>query len=765
MAGPVGEILLGAFRYGTQLLGESLGYLGRTGQDLVSGVRLIRLRQARTHSPERAAEYDPQIELLREQQAARWAQWRTLPDGRRWAIRSVSLLLTVGTVWASPYLVPGLGGTSRALSQDVLILRSDETRSGELKTCVGKICTLDSTSVPRDTIAWIGLRGAEPDPPSVNDPAQDEVHLKDSSVHAGQLAFVDRGRVVTERDSYQRDKVAWVYLAPPKADEQDRPDQFGAPGDEPPPSGPAVQRLDPPAEPPSSDHPTAGKRRPPRPPGDLVKPCPEDKPLGGWITMRYGFDPGRRPPSCKGTLDIRLRFPLAPEYGDLAEEHRTSVATLYKAGEVVYEIATDGCHDIVDGPLDYRDGNVACNAPGDRKSGTVALGPNSLQFFALSPSIHLNMPESVPLTLPGVCVHGDGYTSEYEVLFLGSEKLNIDSGAHCETSEQHKAGSGPFLLHFCVAPTVCHRHDARTADLTDCYRHPERYAVIPFSGSLTKRGAVYEWDGLPIQYDDIHVRWEICCGCGERRPGPPPERETSPPPDRRAPKKDSCGDWKGPRAQLDLALDQQKALMDQLAKRYDRYRAILDQAQNYQSDFKLVSRNCKLWEAARTLMSFLISNFAPRVPGRLPGQPAFEPAKEFANFISFLEKVLANDASWILPNHEFKDWVSLEDLWDGYKTAYDYVQSSPNKLLAGLQQCTDPITHDAIYQDALKYVRLLQEIEPLMEQVQRTLNDLRQKDLDLLDKWNKAHQACLEYQECRGGSAADCDQLQSGTKP
>lgn len=746
MAGPISEILLGAFRDGTQLLGESLGYLGRTGQDVVSGVRLIRLRQARARSPEQAAEYDPQIELLREQQAARWAQWRTLADGRRWAIRSASLLLTVGTAWASPYLVPGLGGTSRALSQDVLILRSDETRSGELQTCVATTCTLDSASVPRDAIAWIGLRGAEPDPPAVNDPAQDEVHLKDSSVHAGQLTFVDSGRVVTERDSYERDKVAWVYLTPPKADEQNQPDQFGAPGDEPPPVDPPPTE-DPP--PPREDGPPQRlPPRPPRPANDRVQPCPAERPLGGRIDVNRTHSDLQ---SWQRSSHATLWFLLRPnEIVARGFPWPNILRAYYDADEVVWEVSLSACVDLPGtGPF----ADEVCSCPGGQAAGRTSLGDGYLVFHPLVPRLRVSLPptEMDNYKLPGerVCVDGTG-----SGIIEGPDSSFFGYAGHIHEVDTSCEGQN----HHCTAPTVCEGATGQTR--IDCNNHADRYAVIPFEGSAEREVPSEVGSRLTERFE-----WHVCCGCGEPRSGPSPGGGTSPPAERRPPKKDPCGDWANPRAHLDLALDQQKALMDQLAKRYDRYRAILDQAQNYQSDFELVSRNCKLWDAARTLMSFLISNFAPRVPGRLPGQPAFEPAKEFANFISFLEKVLANDASWILPNHEFKDWVSLEDLWDGYKTAYDSVQSSPNELLAGLQQCTDPITHEAIYQDALKYVRLLQEIEPLMEQVQRTLNDLRQKDLDLLDKWNKAHQACLEYQECRGGSAADCDQLQGGTEP
>lgn len=102
----VGQILLGLFKYAVALLGEAFHYLGRSFLNLVSGVRLVLLRHARRRSPERAGEYDRQINALGQQKTARWAQWRTLPARRRWEVRAASLLVAAATVLAVPFVPP-----------------------------------------------------------------------------------------------------------------------------------------------------------------------------------------------------------------------------------------------------------------------------------------------------------------------------------------------------------------------------------------------------------------------------------------------------------------------------------------------------------------------------------------------------------------------------------------------------------------------------------------------------------------------------------
>ncbi|MDA0994822.1 MAG: lamin tail domain-containing protein, partial [Proteobacteria bacterium] len=90
--------------------------------------------------------------------------------------------------------------------------------------------------------------------------------------------------------------------------------------------------------------------------------------LGGRIEMRYGFVPGR-PPSCKGTVDIRLRFELEPDWGAVPEDSRPAVAMAYQARTAQYEISSAGCAEVIGGAGYWGGSPRLCNAPADRKSG------------------------------------------------------------------------------------------------------------------------------------------------------------------------------------------------------------------------------------------------------------------------------------------------------------------------------------------------------------------------------------------------------------
>jgi hypothetical protein len=243
--------------------------------------------------------------------------------------------------------------------------------------------------------------------------------------------------------------------------------------------------------------------------------------LGGRIEMRYPFVTGR-PASCKGIVSIRLKFELAPPPEMTVPDD--GVAPAYRADRADYEISTDGCEDIVGGLFDFWGGaNVACNAPADRKSGTMLLGAETtsdLGFFPLEPQLSLTLPVEALLSLRGECRYVDGSVSEIPIDLVGSEFLNVRSGPNCETSERYSYGQGPELLDFCVAPTVCNSSAAVGTQLAECYTQPRRFAAIPFVGSATKLGDILEGldrdnNTFEIPLEDAHVRWEICGGCGD----------------------------------------------------------------------------------------------------------------------------------------------------------------------------------------------------------------------------------------------------------
>ncbi|MEX1258043.1 MAG: hypothetical protein WEG36_10525 [Gemmatimonadota bacterium] len=229
-----------------------------------------------------------------------------------------------------------------------------------------------------------------------------------------------------------------------------------------------------------------------------------DVALGGRIEMSYAFVPGW-PAECQGTVDLRLRFALEPDPENVTDD--SPVALVYDARQAEYEISTEGCEDIVDdGFLDELGvANVACSARGGRRSAVIAFGEESnsyLTFFPLDPELGLLLTGDALLNLTGECVNVDGRVSDFSILFLGGEALTVGSGLDCDPDASR--------LSFCVEPTAC--NVTAGSQPLDCHTRPDRYAVLPFRGSLTKQGDIREMTNSA----DAHVRWEICNGCGDR---------------------------------------------------------------------------------------------------------------------------------------------------------------------------------------------------------------------------------------------------------
>ena len=53
--------------------------------------------------------------------------------------------------------------------------------------------------------------------------------------------------------------------------------------------------------------------------------------------------------------------------------------------------------------------------------------------------------------------------------------------------------------------------------------------------------------------------------------------------------------------------------------------------------------------------------------------------------------------------------------------------------------------------DAIRYLRLLQEIQPVMQEVQVTLNRIEDKDEEILNLFANYRRECLAYEACREG--------------
>lgn len=126
--------------------------------------------------------------------------------------------------------IPG----SQDVRGDLLILRSGRTEHGQIKVCDSDSCRLAGKSYAREEIAWIGLAPPRDTPPGVVDGSEDEVHLRDGTVHKGHLTGISLGLVEIQPGEWDRELVTWIHLAGAPA----APPSSGAiPGQEATPSG------------------------------------------------------------------------------------------------------------------------------------------------------------------------------------------------------------------------------------------------------------------------------------------------------------------------------------------------------------------------------------------------------------------------------------------------------------------------------------------------------------------------------------------------
>jgi len=488
----LGHIVLSVLRQIPPVLWESARYVGRACTDLVSGVRVLLLRRAQRHNPKRAAECSLRIQDLQQQRATRWQQWRTLSSGRRWAVRSASLLMVAGTAWASLHFLPAVGKTSGPRAsivspQGVLILRTGITQTGQLHSCLAHGCTLDRTSFPWDAIAWIGLGRAQPPPPKVKDPTQDEIHLNDGSVRAGRLSFIGKATVVTERGNHEREAVAWIYLVPRLGAARAG---AGEPGAQPEPS--STGAGDPTRPAPPSGAPTSGDRALRRR-EQAMQACPADKPLGGWVRARYTVDENQ----CEWEGYLHLRFPLVLMRG----ASKTGLP-FYFAPSTFYETGTRGCVDKPEG--------LTCTGPPLHLSGKLDFssdgGSPGISFDALWPRLWgAPWGSDHPFAQHVTCRYPDRSAPASDGPGYGGATF-IDIGG--VPREDCTDGN---VFEICPPETGCYPLAAGPAE---CFSHPERYAVIPFAGSVVRYTRRYHttW---------AQTDWEVCCGCGE--PLQPPD--------------------------------------------------------------------------------------------------------------------------------------------------------------------------------------------------------------------------------------------------
>jgi hypothetical protein len=245
------------------------------------------------------------------------------------------------------------------------------------------------------------------------------------------------------------------------------------------------------------------------------------------------------------------------------------------------------------------------------------------------------------------------------------------------------------------------------------------------------------WRDGPVEF----VSWSIC---REGVACPPPQQ---PGQVASAPSNPNCPEPKLEASFLELALDQQKSLSKQLATKSDELLKLQNQARQYKSDFELAMYTCNRIGDLQTLLGLLM--------GQGP-----ENIQNFTNSLGMIQKILDGDPSFVLSNETyFEQRRNLEQIWDTVMYGAGKVSpGQPSSVREQLMGCAGS-NLDTVFEDALKFVQLTEQIEPLLPQISKILNDMRAQDNKIKELWDKYHAACLRYAQCKKIPANFCEGL------
>ena len=590
------------------------------------------------------------------------------------------------------------------VGDDLVVLKTGDRQTGTLHGCINASCQLDNQAIPQVQIAWIGFSYANSPPPSVDNPATDEIHARGGWVESGRLVGISVSKVVTEKRAYDRPQVAWIHLGP-------APPRPPLPGEM---RHPEIKDS-------GKGEDDAGTRNPPSP---LTSPPPTSPPS----TSRTPTPPGSRPPTSDDTCNFwvgDVRSVITVKIGSVANHfsgHEISKTTYHlrlREGDRSHPASLDipliNAGSLVEGSEDFQDnGQKGYGFAGSARNSGSGKVP------VLDPGTNSGAVGRIKLT-------GTGERAQYhfemwpdsESSFFPTTKRDFSGDPSPRESVSESTGTFRSV-------SIGESSDPQSPRVfIDGGMSMEGNYTITFSdrGSTTTSWSLRAVTAACVRPRDLG--------------GDPP-----------AASDDRCPPPTSQLALLNKALDEERALRTLIGKQYEEIRQLQQQAKQWQNDFDQAARDCNLWQVAQALTNLLVGN---------EKTAAGAAGKELSNFLSWLDKVSNGDPSWLLPNTEFKEYFSAEDAWEGFQAAYGQIApaSQAEALLKGLRSCGSP-TGSGVMEGAVNYLRLLQQIEPKAQAAQKTLNDIRSKDQQVFDLENAYRKACIDRAKCQGTDPALC---------
>ena len=282
---------------------------------------------------------------------------------------------------------------------------------------------------------------------------------------------------------------------------------------------------------------------------------------------------------------------------------------------------------------------------------------------------------------------------------------SVDGGSH--TITYGGSASGSWLAY------LGERQDPVFPRILDSGRMVGSYTVTPGSS----------WQDS--------VSWSICRQ-GVSCPPPPADQEPCPDPPEKA--------------LLQTALAQQKVLMDRFGVKLDEYLRLASRAEQYRSDFELAIYTCNRISDLQVLLQLLI--------GQAPAN-----IKSFNTYLGVLRNILQGSATFVI-----EDYVSernaLMGAWGTILFALDkVVPASAPPLRSQLLPCAGSV--DTVFEGAMKFVQLMEQIEPSMRELNTLLNEQRSKDQEIFNLWPRYRPACIRHAQCLKINANHCEKLPS----
>ena len=644
----------------------------------------------------------------------------------------VAIWLGAGGAVAAPAQSPASQPLARPMARpahtggtDLLVLGDGTKRTGTLVGCGPTACRFNTVTVERAQINWIGLGGALPPPPQLDDPSRDVVFLAGGEVRTEALLGVNTQEVVTAEGSYPRGSVRWIHLGPPGTGEQQ------------PTPVPIVAATPPtPATPPPPPSPTPGPPSPTPPPRRTPSSPPGGEYERGalWIGKANGRWWGDKPEGhteLKFSAQVRLREYRYSLKGITPETMGKRVGTMIR---LEHEGTTLSAEFHQSGDWGSCEGHgtttlsYGLNAPGVGHASVIYLKAAGVDLT----------------TRLGFDVPRPGGLYVVDLPTRNEDKYPVE----CHTTGGDTSRMGPYTtVVIGRSPVGPHMF---------AHEDPQLRRLVNGDGQMTgsfKAPAVGA-------FDHVEVQWNICregVRCSESG-GP-----TGP--------GDNCPQT----TEADSRVETNRAKVEEyakdLAKRWEKYQDQMKEAKEHLHDFEVTMRVCNV---QNWIGNVLIALLAPEGEAaeeleaalKKDALAALTPEEQEALVKGGLQQVAEMVNAIVSGENPFKTMLP-----ENIQTAMELFEVA-GKLAAAMQGTTGEKLGDALeecagtagitqgqYSSAEEYVEGLKAAVEQLTEVQTLVNNVKQLDNQLPDLQYQAYRACVERARCQGRSDSDCDGL------